>query len=310
VPNSLDETQRAFAAFRDVERQLRVSGESLYAADSDDVVPSEQVSSLRGEYLSNSDALVGLANTARRVETVMRQLELSALYLRTPVEVPAIADSLNNTNPLHALELQEEERQRLAREIHDGPAQILANAIFQIEFCLRLVEKDPPRLPAELARLKDDLREGLADIRYFIFDLRSDQLAEVGLVPTLRRYVESYQSRFGIEVVLTAPDDLPRLDGKRELAVFRIVQEALQNTRKHSGATSASVELRVDGGVLDAEIADTGQGFSTDTISDGTNRHFGLVSMRERAELIDGTLEISSVLGEGTRVTVRVPLQP
>ena len=198
-----EDYRSVYAAFRDLDRQFKASGASPDTAGADVIDPrtsSDQLGSLRDSYAARSEEIVRLANAARRVETVLRQLDSSARYLLNPPDVLAIADATSSSSQLRALELQEDERQRLAREIHDGPAQVLANAIFQMEFCLRLVEKDPARLPAELAHLKSDLREGLAETRYFIFDLRSDQLAEIGLVAMLRRYVDSFQTRFGIEI--------------------------------------------------------------------------------------------------------------
>jgi two-component system sensor histidine kinase DegS len=255
-----------------------------------------------------AEHLVGLAASARRLQTIIRQFELSADYLLGSNEEAEDPGNGAGTSQLQALELQEEERQRLAREIHDGPAQTLANAIFQMEFCLRLLEKDPSRLPGELARLKEDLREGLADTRYFIFDLRPGPLADLGLPMTIQRYLNNYQSRFNIAVSTDLEDDLPRLTAAKELAVFRVIQEALQNTRKHSGASQATVALRREGDTLVTSVTDNGRGFEMGTVGDGGNRHFGLLSMRERAQLVQGDLQITSQPGKGTRMTLRMPL--
>lgn len=306
---------------REVERQLAETNKRLdRATGAASVSPSSshtlEVAGLRErqQYLRQQQAwlaerLVALATSARKLQVVIRQTQLSGDYLLGDAVAEGESGRCVELGQFHALEVQEEERRRLAREIHDGPAQILANAIFELEFCQRLSEKDPKRLSAELERLKNDLREGLAEVRYFIFDLRPGPLAELGLVATLRRYAETYQSRFGLEVALDLDADLPRLSSAKEMATFRIIQEALQNTRKHSGATRVSISLRREDETLVATVEDNGQGFEVAAVSAGSARHFGLQSMQERAQLVRAELQIDSRPGCGARVSLRVPLE-
>jgi two-component system sensor histidine kinase DegS len=247
-----------------------------------------------------------LRTAQRRLRVLLRQLSLGLAYLQgqleeTEAEAGALAD-------LWSLEVQEEERRRLAREIHDGPVQVLANAVFAVEYCQRLLTTDPQRAALELERLKSDLREGLADIRYCLFDLRPGPLAELGLPATLRRYAETFAQRFGLAVRLDLDCTLPRLSLAHELAIFRIVQEALHNVRKHSRASEVVLALQRDGTDLVVMVADNGTGFEVSQFPEGSVRHFGLTSMRERARLIRATLTIESAPGKGTRVTLRLPL--
>lgn len=256
-----------------------------------------------------AERLIGLAATARKLQTVMRQAQLNADYLLGEADDYADqVDQVADLSQLRALEIQEDERQRLAREIHDGPAQVLANGIFELAYCQRLLEKDPRRLGAELLRLESDLREGLADVRYFIFDLRPGPLTELGLPATIRRYAENYQSRFGIQVQLDLDDDLQRLAAPKELAAFRIVQEALQNVRKHSGASRVLVSVRLEGDAVELVVEDKGSGFEPEAVSAGTIRHFGLLSIQERSRLIRADLHVESQPGKGTRISLRVPI--
>lgn len=306
---------------REVEQSLQETGQRLDRSDAslDTQISTDRTLELaalreRHELLRQqqrwlAERLIDLSSAARRIQTVIRQSQLSVDYLLGDVESEADSvDPLADLGQLRALEVREEERQRLAREVHDGPAQVLANAIFQIEFCQRLAEKDPRRLDGELGRLKGDLRESLAEVRYFIFDLRPGPLAELGLVATMRRYAEGYQSRSGIAVHLDLDDDLQRLSTAKEMAIFRVVQEALQNTRKHSGASRVDLIVRQEGDHLLVSVEDDGRGFDADAAPGGGPRHFGLVSMQERAQLIRGDLQIESEVGHGTRVTLRVPL--
>lgn len=242
----------------------------------------------------------------RKLQSVMTQMQMSADYLAGNFG-DTDADLLPLTQ-VWALEAQEEERRRLAREIHDGPAQVLANATFQLEYCQRLLERDPIRAATEIDRLKGDLREGLAEVRSFIFDLRPGPLAEYGLAATVHRYATNFQSRSGIAIDLDLNFEIQRLSPTKEVAIFRIVQEALQNVRKHS--RSARVRITIDSRVdtLFVAIVDDGVGFDSRARTEAGERHFGLSSMEERARLIRSDLRIMSVLDKGTTVELRVPL--
>lgn len=208
---------------------------------------------------------------------------------------------------LRILEAQEAERQRLAREIHDGPAQALANAIFELEYCERLAEKEPDKLKRELAKLKEDIRAGLVEVRRFIFDLRPAPGAEMGLVSMLHHNAENLQARYSMAVVL----DLEPIEGLppfQETVVYRIVQEAMRNAQKHSGASQVTIRLKQDSGRIRVSVADDGIGFDVASSGSGDLGHYGLVSMRERAQLIGGELDIVSTPGKGTLVVLTVPL--
>ena len=212
---------------------------------------SERRQALRQQQTWLAERLVDLLNTARKLQAVIRQSQISSRYLETDTgEVEADDGQLDSRCQLRAIEAQEEERLRLAREIHDGPAQVLANAIFEIEYCQRLLNRDPERLSTELERLKIDLKEGLAEVRQFIMDLRPGPLAELGLIATIRRYAQNYESRFGIVVELALDEDLGRLLPTQEVGVFRVVQEALQNARRHSGATRVRLAMRRQEGCI------------------------------------------------------------
>lgn len=207
------------------------------------------------------------------------------------------------------IQAYEQERLRLAREIHDGPAQVLANAVFELEYFERLLDRDPVAARAELAKLRKDIRNGLADVRRFIYDLRPPALSDAGLFAALDRYVADYQKRFDIEVDATLPDDLHRLPTRKEVAIFRIIQEALQNVRRHAGASRVTIKGNIDEQTLGISVEDDGKGFEPSAVSARQPKSFGLTSMRERAELIDGRLRLESAPGRGTRIALTVPLE-
>ncbi|HZQ97742.1 MAG TPA: sensor histidine kinase [Chloroflexota bacterium] len=265
----------------------------------------EKHEALRARRAAIGERLSQLQLAVRKLRSVITQAQMSADYLGGGFG--DTDEDLLSLTQVWALEAQEEERRRLAREIHDGPAQVLANATFQLEYCQRLLERDPSRLQAELQRLGDDLRDGLAEVRYFIFDLRPGPLAELGLSATLQRYAENFQQRSGIEVELDLEFEQARLSPTKEMAVFRIVQEALQNVRKHSGARHARVALATRHDGLHVSVTDDGVGFDSSRRAETGGRHFGLSSMEERARLIRAELHVTSKPGQGTSVNLRVP---
>ncbi len=251
-----------------------------------------------------------LQRSMRLMNTTIRRLEKESarllqggdgLYL--PQEEELQADSHERI-----LQAYEQERIRLGREIHDGPAQIMANAIFEMEFVERVAEREPAALGEQLARLKADMRDGLIEVRRFIFDLRPPSLSEVGLLEAVRGYVEDFGKHFGIAVEMDVPGSQQRLPATKEVALFRIVQEALQNVQKHGGASKVTVRGKVAGGLLRLSVEDNGRGFAVAEVATRQSKNLGLISMRERAELIDAQLDITSAPGKGTKISLVVPL--
>lgn len=265
----------------------------------------EQHHTLRQQETRLAERIEGLTAFTQRLLLAILESETVAATLTAEGPLEGNRGLLGSTS-WRVVQAQEEERERLAREIHDGPAQALANAIFELEFCERLLEKDPVKLRKELVRLNADVRQALADVRHFIFGLRPAVLAELGLATTLRRYAEDYQARCGIAVTLEIEEPL-RLSGTQDVAIFRIVQEALQNTRKHSKAARVLVRLRAEPGKLVITIEDDGEGFDLAQAGERSIGHFGLRGMQERARLIGAELEITSQPEKGTRVVLVVP---
>ncbi|MBX5476978.1 MAG: sensor histidine kinase [Clostridia bacterium] len=203
---------------------------------------------------------------------------------------------------------QEEERRRLARDIHDGPAQLLANVVFRIEVSQKLLSIDRDRALAELEQLKTLVRHSLQDVRKIIFDLRPMALDDLGLIPALRGYLSTFGERTGLATDLIVQGTERRVPPAVEVAAFRIAQEALSNAWKHGDATRATVTVRFEPGQLSVAIEDDGAGFN---VAEALQRQggFGLLSMRERAGLVGGSLDIVSAPGEGTTVLAVIPLQ-
>jgi two-component system sensor histidine kinase DegS len=205
---------------------------------------------------------------------------------------------------------REDERRRLAREIHDGPAQVLSNAIFSVHTTEQIAKRAPGQVVEELAQLRELLKDGVAEIRRFMFDLRPTMLQDLGLGPTLARYVDDYSRFFAKKVALTTQESLPPLTPDQELTIFRIVQEALQNVHKHAGAgAEATVDLKAEGTNLVLNIADNGRGFDPAAVIPRSTGGAGLPGMRERANLVNGDVQLESEAGKGTKITLRMPLR-
>jgi len=191
-----------------------------------------------------------------------------------------------------------EERQRLARELHDSVSQALYGIALGARTARTLLDRDPPAAVEPVDYILSLAELGLAEMRALIFELRPESLENEGLNAAIRKHVEAVQARHGIHVDFL-PCEEPDLPLAVKEAVYRIAQESLSNVVKHSQATQVRVILASTGAGLELEVADNGTGF--DTASDFPG-HLGLRSMRERAEKSGGRLEISSQAGVGTRV--------
>jgi len=206
-------------------------------------------------------------------------------------------------------EAREDERRKLSREIHDGPAQVLANAIYAVQIVEQLVKRNPAAAEEEIGHVRDLLKEGVTEVRRFMFDLRPATLQDYGLAQTVQRYVEDYGRFFGRRATCTVSGTLPPLSPDQDLTVFRIVQEALQNAHKHAG-NDATVDVRMtaEANNLTVRIADDGIGFDPALVSPKLNSGAGLLGMRERASIARARLTVESRLGSGSVVTLTLPI--
>ena len=205
------------------------------------------------------------------------------------------------------IQAQEEERRRVAREIHDGPAQSMANIVFRAEVCEHFLDSDVERARNELKELRSLVRTSLAEVRKIIFDLRPMTLDDLGLVATIRRVLEGVEKRSGLISDLRVSGDAQRLDSHIEVGVFRIIQEAVTNVEKHAQARHVIVQLDYSFQFINAVVEDDGQGIAD--LEDIGEESFGLMGIKERVHLLGGEVAIESVVGRGTRVKVKIPVR-
>ncbi|MGB9904198.1 MAG: sensor histidine kinase [Desulfotomaculales bacterium] len=252
------------------------------------------------------------ANMAK-VESTLAHLSTAISYLS--VDLREVSVRVGELQQLHELGIsiikaQEEERKRIAREIHDGPAQMMANIVMRAEFCLKLLEMEPKKLKEELTSLRELVRESLQDVRKIIFDLRPMVLDDLGLVAALKRYLADFKEQYGIATEFVFFGQDRRLPVSTEVTLFRITQECLNNVRKHADARSVLVKAEFIQNRVNLLIKDDGKGFDLAEVSSlPPAGGYGLINIRERAQLVGGFVQINTAPGRGTAVYVSVPLQ-
>lgn len=204
----------------------------------------------------------------------------------------------------------EAERLRIARDLHDGPAQVLADLVLKAEILDRIAQRSPEALPAELEEFRILVRNAVADMRRFMFDLRPDSLDDLGLVATMKRFSSEYQDRTGITCRFNVSGEDRRVGSQLEEAIFRIIQEALNNVQKHANAKTVEVHLAVQPGKVTVRIHDDGVGFDVANPRSGGRQQLGLIGMHERAQALGGTMALRSQPGQGVEIELEFPLEP
>ncbi|MDP4158852.1 MAG: sensor histidine kinase [Bacillota bacterium] len=247
--------------------------------------------------------------TVERAENLMTQICMAISLLQGGLE-----DSLQTQSHEQRLEMglrvikaQEEERRRVAREIHDGPAQTLANIVLRLEIAQKLLDLDPSRVKSELQDLKKLVRSNLQDIRRIIFNLRPMALDDLGIVPAISKYLENFQENYGIKCVLKVEGRERRLLSTMEVALFRLIQEGMTNVAKHSDTSLVEIWLIFHDDWTTARIRDFGKGFEVNATIVASEEHFGLIGMRERVEMFSGYFSVQSTIGKGTTIELSIP---
>jgi two-component system sensor histidine kinase DegS len=212
----------------------------------------------------------------------------------------------NESSIQRIIEAQENERRKISRLIHDGPAQALANFILQTEIAMRLFEMDPDQAREELENLKESASSTFSQVRDFIFDLRPMMLDDLGLIPTIRRYVEAYKEKTGLDIGLTITGSERRLESHVEVICFRALQEILGNIRDHAQATQVKVSVFLDEEEVRVTSEDNGRGLRSDFESDDSDYATGLREVRELLSQLGGEFRVDSSPDEGTKVALSI----
>lgn len=258
--------------------------------------------------LTNVDLSLHMAEANRY--GLIRALELAqALEEEITKSELSLEDGLSEVHHCvsdRIIKAQEDERRHLAREMHDGPAQSMANLVMRAEICERLLAAKRPEVMQELGQLKMLVKESLREVRQIIFDLHPMSLDTLGFVPSLQRYFDNLQEREGEVIHLEVTGQVRDLPSTMEVALFRMIQEAVSNASKHAQATHIQVQLGFFDDHVSATILDDGVGFDVQRVEEDRVRRqsFGLIGMRERAALLAGELSVESQVGVGTTVRI------
>lgn len=220
--------------------------------------------------------------------------------------VPQTGEQSNAFGTVEAIiQAQEAERQRLSRQMHDGPAQALSNFILQTEIAMRLFDMNQDQAREELGMLKQSATATFQKVRDFIFELRPMMLDDLGLVPTLKRYVEAFKEQNNSDVQLVVSGVERRLESYIEVMIFRAIQELIGNAVRHSQANKATVHIDITDTRVKVGVEDNGKGFDVDTLLEGSG--MGVKVIKERVEMLGGHLEIDSKIGQGSNITFEIP---
>jgi signal transduction histidine kinase len=205
--------------------------------------------------------------------------------------------------------VREDERRRLSRDLHDGPAQSLSAALFSVDLAITALDRSKSTARDDLLSARESVRDALDDLRALMAGLRPRLLEEQGLVSALQS-LASAPALWGPRVAIVAPSIAAgeRLPAEIEVALFRIAQEAVSNARRHSAASRVTVSLAREADSINLEVVDDGQGFAPDQPRPGLGRGQGLAGIRERVVQLQGELMLCSGEGTGTQLSVRLPL--
>lgn len=285
-----EQVREALTAAREREKQLRIRRDGL------------------------QQTLAKLQEIAAKAERLVANVGMALSYLSGN-----ILDLNQQLENLHArqqagqemLRGQELERKRMAGALHDGPVQDLANLVVQLEICERLYSagrREEARM--HFASIKGIAQGTMADLRRIIYDLNPMTLDDLGLVLTINNFLDNIGKQTGVETRFVVLGEEVRLDHELEMAAFRIVQEAVINSRKHAQPKLIEVTLEYSRQAVNVVVRDDGVGFDVAAVQDKlkSGKHFGLLNMQNRAQVLGGTLQVRSDPGKGARVIAKLPL--
>ena len=332
VKQSIEEAERLYALEKESRQRLMIVSKNFKIYTEEDIkkaydaardlqvklaLAKDREKNLRAQRNELELRIRKMRNTLERADYLVSHVAVAMNYL-----VNSMMNISNTLEEMQKKELlgiqvimaQEEERQRLARDIHDGPAQSLSNIVLKSEICEKFLETDVKKAKQEIKELKQFARSSLKELRDIIFDLRPMSLDDLGLLPTLQGYVSKYSEETGISIELDLFEHNEEINSVVQVVVFRIIQETLTNIKKHAKANRIDISMQINDGILKTTISDNGVGFDYDrrqklNKDDVREAGFGIYGMRQRAELLKGKLTLESQLGKGTTIVLDLPTQ-
>lgn len=303
----LSEVSRNFSKFS--EQQVREAYEKAHQLQVDLEMNRQLEKQLRHRRDDLEFRLRNVQQTIDRASHLVSQITVVMNYLTQDFRF--VGEALEEARRkqdfgLKIIEAQEQERKKLSREIHDGPAQMLANVMMRSDLIERVQRENGSEAAlVEIKSLKGMVRSALYEVRRIIYDLRPMALDDLGLVPTLRKYLQTIEEyNKGAKLSFINLGQEKRLPSNMEVALFRLVQEAVQNALKHAEPTLIQVKLSISKEMVSVSVKDNGKGFDVAVQKENS---FGLIGMKERVDLLEGELTIHSSPQEGTLVLIQIP---
>jgi len=235
---------------------------------------------------------------------IMQMQDISGFLTKTPLLDGGDVE-LNAAEVIESvIQAQEAERYKLSSKMHDGPAQALANFILQAEIAQRLFDIDLDQAREELDDLKANANATFVKVRDFIFELRPMMLDDLGLIPTLRHYIEALKEQNETEIHFSASGTERRLDGYLEIMLFRAIQELVSNAARHSKANTIRIHIDTGEDKIVIDVEDDGKGFNVEQAMESS---MGIKVIKDRVEILKGDFNVDTAVGQGTRIGFSIP---
>jgi two-component system sensor histidine kinase DegS len=299
------------------ERNASITAEVHFLQSNFNTVPRDDI---RSTYEAAQDAQQRLFTMRGQVEKLASDKKILERFAEFLNRTASILDSTKGLSVSSTaivsdsvieqiIAAQEEERRMITRQIHDGPAQGLSNFILQAEIALRLLDIDQQKAREEIANLQQTAGATFSQLRDFIFDLRPMMLDDLGLIPTIRRYVDAIQEKSGMNINLVVTGSERRLESHREVLIFRAIQDALANVRDYAKATQAKITVDLGERLVRTTIEDNGTGFDPQTMNnvEDMGQGSGLRKLRDRINMVGGSIDVQSNPGQGSRIVFSIP---
>jgi two-component system, NarL family, sensor histidine kinase DegS len=308
--------------------QTRYSGiamELRNIKDNIDMVPKSEIREKYEEALEVRFRLATMRGQLEKIESSYSDLEQKKGMMDKILTLLQGVDSLSSGNDtgnggndeigfdiIGIINTQEDERLRLSRAIHDSIAQSLTNFILQAEICQRFFDRNPERAAQELNDLKTSASSTFQKVREFIFDLRPMMLDDLGVAPTVRRYVDSYGEKNDIDTKIDISGDDRRLENYKEVLIFRSIQDLLTMARDYASPTEVNIKLDLNGAKVKFTVEDDGRPFDPQKVTskdvDNTDaRVQALRMLKNRLELVGATINMNSTENDGSTIRVEIP---
>lgn len=296
IKENFDFAYEAFSPISQKQEKMRAEIEGL----------EQQKQQLEQNQEKLQNQIDDLKNKREEISDVLK--ELTSEKNTSEEQLKSIRENYSRLMGIKIIERQEEERQRIARDLHDTTVQNLTAMIHKLEFCQQIMDSDPIRARLEMQLIMNSIRESVNDMREVIYNLRPMSFDDIGFKETLLRAVDRFRRNTDVRIDFDVQGDMYPMSPAYELTILRIIQEATNNSKKYSQAEKVEITLSYEDNQICLRICDNGNGFDVqERKSENQNSGFGISMMKERVYLLKGQIDIHSVKEEGTTIEVILP---